>query len=101
MPCKVKVNRHGYLAFRLYWDGNESWEGTEWRHSKESNQAEARAVLISDHMENATFDYLKWFPEGNRRMSFAQNREASRSQTAEHQGVLCGVDREEKTAICP
>ncbi len=27
MACKVKVNRHGYLAFRLYWDGNESWEG--------------------------------------------------------------------------
>ena len=30
MACKVKVNRHGYLAFRLYWDGNESWEGTDW-----------------------------------------------------------------------
>ena len=67
MACKVKVNRHGYLAFRLYWDGNESWEGTAWKDTpKNRMNAEARAVLISEHMENGTFDYLKWFPEGNR-----------------------------------
>ena len=57
MACKVKVNRHGYLAFRLYWDGNESWEGTAWKETpKNRMKAEARAVLISEHMENGTFD---------------------------------------------
>ena len=28
-------------------------------------KAEARAVIISEHMENGTFDYLKCFPNGN------------------------------------
>lgn len=71
MACKVKVNRHGYLAFRLYWDGNESWEGTAWKETpKNRMKAEARAVLISEHMENGAFDYLKWFPEGNRAEQF-------------------------------
>jgi integrase len=67
MACKVKVNRHGYLAFRLYWDGNESWEGTEWKDTTKNRiKAEARAVLMSEQMENGSFDYLKWFPEGNK-----------------------------------
>ena len=67
MACKVKVNRHGFLAFRLYWDGHESWEGTGLRDtSKNRQRMEARAVLISEEMERRTFDYLKWFPEGNK-----------------------------------
>src|SRR5688572_13584530 len=71
MACKIKVNRHGYLAFRLYWDGNESWEGTAWKDTpKNRMKAEARAVMISEHMDNGRFDYLKWFPEGNRADQF-------------------------------
>jgi integrase len=67
MACKVKVNRHGYLAFRLYWGANESWEGTAWKDTPKNRvKAEARAVLISEEIENGTFDYLKWFPEGNK-----------------------------------
>lgn len=47
-----------YLAFRLYWDGNESWEGTDWKDTpKNRARAEAMSVIISDHMENGTFDY--------------------------------------------
>jgi hypothetical protein len=71
MACKVKVNRHGYLAFRLYWDGLESWEGTDWKDTPKNRiRAEARAVLISEHMDKGTFDYLKCFPEGNRADQF-------------------------------
>ena len=67
MACKVKVNQHGFLAFRLYWNCHESWEGTEWRDTpKNRERAEARAVLISEQMDNGSFDYLKWFPEGNK-----------------------------------
>src|SRR5687767_15823056 len=33
-------------------------------------KAEARAVMISEHMDNGRFDYLKWFPEGNRADQF-------------------------------
>jgi len=31
MGCKIKKNRHGKLAFRLFWEkipGGRSWEGT-------------------------------------------------------------------------
>jgi integrase len=71
MACKVKVNRHGYLAFRLYWDGLESWEGTQWKDTPRNRErAQARAVLISEEMDKDSFDYLKWFPEGNRADEF-------------------------------
>lgn len=49
LGCKVKVNRHGFLAFRLFWNKQRSWEGTGLREIKAGK-----------------FDYLKWFPEGNR-----------------------------------
>jgi len=71
MACHVKVNRHGYLAFRLFWDGRDSWEGTQWKDTpKNRERATARAVLISEEMESENFDYLKWFPEGNRADEF-------------------------------
>lgn len=71
MACKVKVNRHGYLAFRLYWDSRESWEGTAWRDTPKNRiKAEADALRISEQMKAGTFDYLKWFPEGNRADEF-------------------------------
>jgi integrase len=71
MACKVKVNRHGFLAFRLYWDGYESWEGTQWKDTpKNREKAQARAILMSEEMEKGTFDYLKWFPEGNKAEQF-------------------------------
>ena len=71
MACKVKVNQHGYLAFRLYWDGRESWEGTDWRDTpKNRAKAEARAVLMTEEIERGEFGYLRWFPNGNKAHSF-------------------------------
>src|SRR4030095_6588957 len=67
MACNVKVNRHGFLAFRLYWNGLESWEGTGLEDTAKNRQRmDARAELISEEIERGTFDYLKWFPEGNK-----------------------------------
>src|SRR3989338_7590220 len=77
MACKVKVNRHGYLAFRLYWNGRESWEGTRWKDTPRNRErAEARAVLITEEMEKRTFEYLRWFPEGNRADEFKPKKDA-------------------------
>jgi integrase len=71
MACKVKLNPHGNLAFRLYWNGMESWEGTGLKDTAKNRQRmEARAVLMSEEIEKGTFDYLKWFPEGNRANEF-------------------------------
>jgi len=65
--CKVKVNRHGFLAFSLFWNKNRSWEGTGLRDTRDNRKlVEAEAVLIGREIKSGTFDYLKWFPEGNR-----------------------------------
>jgi integrase len=78
MSCKVKVNRHGRLAFRLFWDGRESWEGTRWKDTPKNRlKAEADALRISEEMERGEFDYLKWFPDGNKADEF---RPKSQSQ---------------------
>jgi len=83
MACKVKVNRHGFLAFRLYWNGRESWEGTGLRNTlRNRKRVEARAELINEEIETGTFNYLKWFPEGNAADDFKPKEETdSKPQT--------------------
>ena len=77
MACKVKVNRHGFLAFRLYWEGRESWEGTRWKDTPRNRlKAEADALRMSEEMEAGTFNYLTWFPEGNRAADFRPKSDA-------------------------
>ena len=67
MGCKVKVNRHGFLAFSLFWNKKRSWEGTGlWDTTDNRKLVEAKAVLIGREIKTGMFDYLKWFPEGNR-----------------------------------
>ena len=76
MGCKVKINRHGVLAFRLIWNKNRSWEGTGLRNTPENRQlVKAKAVLIGREIKKGTFDYLKWFPEGNRAEQFRPKEE--------------------------
>jgi integrase len=71
MACKVKVNRHGYLAFRFYWKGREFWQGTGWKDTEKNRvKAEGKAVEITDEIKAGTFNYLKWFPKGNKAHEF-------------------------------
>jgi hypothetical protein len=66
MACTVS-NRRGKLRFRPYWNNAEWTEGTELTDTPKNRElVEARAVLISREMECKTFDYLRWFPNGNR-----------------------------------
>src|SRR5258706_5645250 len=77
MACKVKVNQHGYLAFRLFWNGLRSWEGTDWKDtSKNRDRAEARALIMTEQIKDETFDYLKWFPVGNKAHFFKPKNES-------------------------
>jgi len=84
MACHVKKNRHGFLAFRLYWDGHESWEGTDLKDTPKNRQSmEARALLISEEIEKGTFDYLEWFPDGNKANLFKTAMEKADEEKAE------------------
>ena len=75
--CKVKVNRHGFLAFHLFWNKNRSWEGTGLRDTRDNRKlVEAKAVLIGREIKSGTFDYLKWFPDGNRAEELRPNTTA-------------------------
>ena len=71
MGCTVHVNRHRTLTFRLYYEGREYWEGLGLADTANNRRlAEAQAVIISDEIRRRTFDYLKWFPRGNKAASF-------------------------------
>src|ERR1700752_1192880 len=78
MACKGKVNRHGFLAFRFYWNGREFWQGTGWRDTpKNRTKAEGKALEITDEIKAGTFNYLKWFPTGNKAHEFGAKQVAS------------------------
>ena len=78
MACKVKVNRHGYLAFRFYWNGREFWQGTGWKDTPKNRlKAEGKAVEMTEQINADTFDYLRWFPKAIRRTSSGQRPQAS------------------------
>lgn len=65
MACSYRANRHGYLAIRVYWQGNESHEGTALKATAANEKkVAARVATINDEMEDGSFDYLKWFPDG-------------------------------------
>ena len=78
--CRIKVNRHGFLAFRIFWNKNRSWEGTGLRDTPANRQlVEAKAVLIGREIKSGNFDYLKWFPEGNRAEELAPKAAAPKT----------------------
>ena len=57
MGCTVKANRHGYLAYQLFWDRRRTWEGTGLRDTPENRRKlERRAAAISDEMSEGRFD---------------------------------------------
>lgn len=82
MSCKVLRNRHGNLYFRLYWQGYDLREGTRWQDTKDNRaKAERWAEQWTREMEAGTFDYLKWFPRGNKAKLFRQEAEKKEPQT--------------------
>lgn len=67
MSCIVKVNRHGYLALRVFWRGMRSWEGTGLPDTPENRRlVEAQATIINAEIKAGSFDYLRHFPKGNK-----------------------------------
>ncbi len=78
MGCFVRTNRHGYLAFRLRFEGLESHEGTKLKATPENRRkAEARARVIDQEIQDGAFDYLRWFPMGNLAARFLPERESA------------------------
>jgi len=76
MACKVKVNQHGFLAFHLFWNRTRSWEGTGLRDTPENREfVKAQAVIMSREIKKRKFNYLKWFPEGNKADQFRPKKE--------------------------
>lgn len=66
MGAKVKVVK-GYLHFRLFWKSWHWWQKTGFKDTPEARRrVEADAVAISRQMQDGRFNYLDWFPNGNR-----------------------------------
>ena len=95
MSCIVTTNRHGSLAFRLYWNGIESWEGTKGLKDTPANRRlmEAQAALISKEIEDGRFDYLHWFPGGNKAKLFVQEKAKAEPKTIRQYHQQWKVDK--------
>jgi len=72
----IRTNKHGNLSLRLFWQGRE-WQERVTNRGKPAKdvpanrkRVEARAELINEEMEVGTFEYLRWFPNGNRADEF-------------------------------
>src|SRR5918996_5247356 len=82
MGCIIKVTRNGFLAFRLYWHGMESWEGTKLEDTPENRKfLEAKALIIAREIQHGTFDYLSHFPNGNKAHVFAREKKVIQPET--------------------
>ena len=83
MSCIVRTNRHGNLCLRLFWQGHEWQErvtnrGRPARDTQANRErAELRAKVISEEMQAGTFEYLRWFRNGNRAHEFRPNSETN------------------------
>jgi integrase len=72
MACIVK-ERNGRLAYRLFWDGYRSWEGTGVRATdKRRETMQKKADVMTQEMNEGRFDYLQWFPNGAKAHLFKQ-----------------------------
>jgi integrase len=71
MACIVK-ERNGRLAYRLFWNGYRSWEGTGVRATdKRRETMQKKAAVMTQEMDEGRFDYLHWFPNGAKAHIFA------------------------------
>ena len=76
MGCRVTVNQHGKLTFRFRWNRKDFWEGTSLEDTPDNRKVvEGHAIEISREIEKETFDYLTWFPEGNKAHLFRPQEE--------------------------
>jgi integrase len=77
MGCTLRTNRHGYLAIRVWGfmdpQGTvlDSNEGTDFKDSP-ANRARLAAdvACIRAEIDAGRFDYLRWFPSGNKAALF-------------------------------
>ena len=87
MSCTVRTNKHGNLSLRLFWQGRE-WQERVTNRGKpvkdtplNRKRVEARALIINEEMEAGKFDYLRWFPEGNRAHELKPKEKAGRQRS--------------------
>ncbi len=74
--CSVQATPTGFLRFRFRWtlpDGSLRYfsEATALRDTPEDRErVQLQAELIGAQIRSGVFDYLKWFPNGNRAADF-------------------------------
>jgi len=67
MGCKIYISKKGFLVYRLQWNGRRSWEGTTLRDTPQNRKrVEQDADLMSREIKAGRFDYVRWFPAGNK-----------------------------------
>jgi integrase len=69
--CHLRTSRHGFLAFQLRWNGLRSWEGTRLQDTAANRTRLQKVVrLIDAEIKAGSFEYLRFFPNGNKAALF-------------------------------
>ena len=86
MGCTLRTNRHGYLAIRVWGFTDpqgkvlDSNEGTDFKDAPANRtRLAADVACIRAEIAAGRFDYLRWFPNGNKAALFRPARPDSRS----------------------
>jgi len=95
--CSLQTTTTGFLRLRFRWtlpDGRKRYfaEATALRDTAENrNRVQRQAELIGAEIKAGVFDYLKWFPNGNRAADFwPANRPAAAPKPGKPGGWTIG-----------
>ena len=102
MGCRVKRNRHGKLAFQVRFKALKSWEGTALPDTRENRRLlQAKARVMDSEIRAGTFDYLKWFPNGNKAALFRPAIEEPPAPTNVTQFYVGWIERQGPPRVKP
>jgi len=83
MGCKIK-KVGGYLHFRIFWNRLRIWQRSGLEDTPENlERVNAAARLIAQEIKDGCFDYMKWFPKGNKAHLFRRNDDTPSFLTVE------------------
>jgi Arm DNA-binding domain len=86
MSCKVKVIGKppaDYLHFQIFWRGQRFWQRTGLKNTRQNlEMVEATARAISQQIQDKNFNYLQFFPKGNKAHLFRQGPDDDQSSVS-------------------
>lgn len=81
VACTI-VAKKGRLYFRIFYRKMKIWQKANLSDTPKGREyISARARVMSDEIKNGSFDYLRWFPNGNKAHLFRRDQDLPQSRS--------------------